>query len=1064
MKKNLQIIIRLFVVCFLLFISNHNLVGQTTWTATWTGKTNFYWTNPENWNPQTVPNANTDVIIPAGLTTYPVCLTGCTCRNIYIAAGARLEDQHLLTYTKAFVDISINTNRYVRITPPLKETYSGDFFTKEQGGDWSNLTPAQYKPTDGKNGKNRVYPGATYQSIFSETSTQRGNYGETAVSEFVSGWANPKNALNTEYKPLQAIDVWVDTKEDGVATFHFPSGATTYNYYDQNGKKQSFGENTPRTAESGRFVYDNAYANGIYDIEYDRNNVAGDPAFALGNPAMAYMDVTEFLRLNGGSNISPYLYRHSEVSLGRGTETLLYYNKTTNTLYKVNSTNETSSTNIVDANDARNYIAPARAFRVVSIPTEPRLIGQYSCTYSYPAMQLNRRTYDHQGWWRWEWSNHSASIPASTESHTLTIRLKEGPSNQVILSNFAGRGDAVGTVTRTDENNGFITITNGTYVNYLGSDWHNSNNVFAYGAKSNTHTFTPTNIINNYTDGVQYTYYQPSDADVSATGYDYYTQYATNLNYDIIIDYTIADNGALSLSLRNGFAIYNQELKNGTKRTQVVKKDVFKDGERSIDKKNNTTRGNLVAWWVYNNMTATKNTKAEEDVFILPAALGNYSVYTRFENTENAPNGVDANRDENTNFHMTIRRYGNSYDQVTISGFYPGHDSYVMGTISNDGGTYKLTIPDGQLVKKNSATDNTQNYYLYGSLGIGYNNRRTNEAIRLNWNGSQWETPSTIAAQYHAQVSLGNGKQPDANNPGFYWYQYKNSVNILILNLYEATTEENAVGTPPPSQETTLKQVALRFTPDMFKANPTITSGASLAPRRQGQKDSVTSPIVNIRATGEGVSGNTLIVVDSTARNAFSMAEDAPLFDVADYNFCIATLAGEQIVGVNALKELDIVPLYIQGDVQSVTLHFDNIEALGDYVELYDALTEDSLRIMPGQCSIDLELFDGDEAGRFFLRKGVSNTPEKPEGPATEIETPNTETTLQAWSPMKGVAVIHTNDVPRDARLWVIDMSGRVVHNAPAQSLHTVRNLTTGVYVLRVGTPTEHRETKLTVQ
>ena len=366
-------------------------------------------------------------------------------------------------------------------------------------------------------------------------------------------------------------------------------------------------------------------------------------------------------------------------------------------------------------------------------------------------------------------------------------------------------------------------------------------------------------------------------------------------------------------------------------------------------------------------------------------------------------------------------------------------------------------------MKKNSETDNTKNYYLYGSRGVGSNNRRTNEAITFNWDGTNWKTPSTTTAQYHAQVSLGNGQQPSGSNPGFYWYKYENNVNILILSRYSITTEDNAVGTPPPSQETTVTQVALRFTPDMFKANPTITSGASLAPRRQGQKDTVTSPIVNIRATGEGVSGNTLIVVDSTARNDYSMAEDAPLFDVQDYEFCLATLAGEQVVGVNVVKNLDIIPLYIQSKEQILTLHFENIEALGEEIELYDALTEDSVLITPGTCSIDIDLLDSEEAGRFFLRRRVSQAPVVPEGPATELPS-TTETTLQAWSPMKGVAVVHAVNITKDAQVYVIDMNGRIVHQAPVVPLHTVRGLSTGTYIIKVGTPTNHQEIKLLVE
>ena len=247
------------VFCIAMIALTTDVWGQSTWT----GKTDANWNNGANWDKNTVPTATTDVIIPAGKTRYPECTASSACHYIYLEAGARLGNQHLLSYEKAFVDVSIPTNRYVRITPPLKETYSGDFFTKEQGGVWNgNFTAASYEPTEGLDGKNRVYPGATYQRVFSETSYQRGNYGETAVSSFSRNWSDPKNALNTEYKALQGLEVWVDdgytgeSDNSGTATFRFPSEETEYLYFDQHGKAQRFGETTARSAESGKFVWD----------------------------------------------------------------------------------------------------------------------------------------------------------------------------------------------------------------------------------------------------------------------------------------------------------------------------------------------------------------------------------------------------------------------------------------------------------------------------------------------------------------------------------------------------------------------------------------------------------------------------------------------------------------------------------------------------------------------------------------------------------------------------------------------------------------------------------------
>ena len=1075
MKKFLQITILFFCACFIGLISSQNLAAQTTWT----GKVSSDWNNAGNWTAG-VPNTSTDVIIPANCTTYPVLTSGNACCNIYMAAGARLGNQHLLTYTKAFVDISVNTNRYVRITPPLKETYAGDFFTKEQGGEWTNLAPAQYKPTDGPNGKNRIHPGGTYQSLFSETSTQRGNYGETAVSTFTSGWADPKNALNTKYKALQALDVWVDTKEDGVATFHFPSQETTYYYYDQNGKKQSFGETTPRTAESGRFVYDNAYANGVMDIsmlrfEKPEQNVN---MFALGNPAMAYLDIAAFLHINSSeqANTTPYVYRHNEQSLGRGNESILYYKD--NTLYVIDNT----SSQVTSSNE-KYYVAPAHGFHVINLPTE-KLAGEYSCTYSYPAMQLNRRKQSYKAFSGWQdWTNSIVSIPASNESHTLTIKPNESNPNQVTLVNFAGKGTSINaTVKPTDENHGTITIANGTPILELNDgDWFNGNKqLYIYGCGSKTPTFTPASMSGStYSQGAHY--YDYIATAITNSRYAYYTQYAVNLDNAIFIDYTIANNGTISLSLRNAFAIYNQELKNKSisSNTIVKKKNFAKNstetsiGGNADGTKDNTNRGDLVAWWVYNDMTGTQtrrtlpNELTEEVDFILPEALGTYtSDVKRAEKSVSIyyslPDGVEANCKTYSNRTETFEADGTatitllpvegSYDQVDIFGFYPGSTESIKGKISKSGASYYLTIASRQLVKRNGGS---QDYYFHAD-----ESGNLKDQLKLTWDVANKKWYTVTSESWAVQISYLN-QDPKGDKQGFFWRTGTSVWPPYPTAVYlqkEPDTEQNVPTTYPE-----VTSLSLRFTPDMFKANPTITSGASLAPRRQGQEDAVTSPIVNIRATGEGVSGNALIVVDSTARNDYSMAEDAPLFDVHDYEFCFATLAGEQVVGVNVVRELDIIPLYIQSQEQMLTLHFENIEALGGAVELYDALTEDSVLITPGSCSIDIDLLDSESAGRFFLRRRVSQAPTLPEGPATELPAAM-ETTLQAWSPMKGVAVVHVGNTEKDAQIYVIDMNGRIVHQAPVVPLHTVRAIYTGTYIIKVGTPANHQEIKLLVE
>jgi len=61
-------------------------------TSTWTGNVNTNWNNSNNWLPKTIPGTNSKVIIPEGLTNYPV-ISGANAfaASITINAGASLK-------------------------------------------------------------------------------------------------------------------------------------------------------------------------------------------------------------------------------------------------------------------------------------------------------------------------------------------------------------------------------------------------------------------------------------------------------------------------------------------------------------------------------------------------------------------------------------------------------------------------------------------------------------------------------------------------------------------------------------------------------------------------------------------------------------------------------------------------------------------------------------------------------------------------------------------------------------------------------------------------------------
>ena len=72
----------LFIIC----VSCSFVYAQT-----WTGTTNTSWDTPSNWSSGTIPNAASNITIPASLTNYPVLQTDVTINGIVMAAGSSLD-------------------------------------------------------------------------------------------------------------------------------------------------------------------------------------------------------------------------------------------------------------------------------------------------------------------------------------------------------------------------------------------------------------------------------------------------------------------------------------------------------------------------------------------------------------------------------------------------------------------------------------------------------------------------------------------------------------------------------------------------------------------------------------------------------------------------------------------------------------------------------------------------------------------------------------------------------------------------------------------------------------
>ncbi|MDR2040984.1 MAG: FG-GAP-like repeat-containing protein [Tannerella sp.] len=119
---------------------------QTPAQMRWTGLVSHDWHDPNNWvevhpsyeTPVSwLPSPCTDVEIPGGLPRYPELRDSAACRKVILRDRAMLANPHVLKYESAEVEIrlgSLERDRYVMWSAPLKQMYSGDYHFKDVNG------------------------------------------------------------------------------------------------------------------------------------------------------------------------------------------------------------------------------------------------------------------------------------------------------------------------------------------------------------------------------------------------------------------------------------------------------------------------------------------------------------------------------------------------------------------------------------------------------------------------------------------------------------------------------------------------------------------------------------------------------------------------------------------------------------------------------------------------------------------------------------------------------------------------------------------------------------------
>lgn len=530
-------------------------------TRTWKGNSGdngAKWTVAANWVENAVPTADDDVVIPSGRTVYPVLTAPASCHYIYFdvqlmnateLTSARLEGQHYLTYVKAFADVTITANRYVRVTSPLQNTYTGDYFTKHQTlnttGWTDHFADATYDAVSGSVYQegvtvNRALRG-TYYSFYSSDYQILNPFSGYVVNTVVNQWGDPVNGLGTEILPATSFDVWVNNgatrtsstiDKDGAVTFHFPSNTGVYYYFEDNGNFSRYRDpSRVDHSKAGRFAYGDENKEQLNVTLTHKGN---SMMYAVGNPAFAYMDVAEFINANQKS-IAPYVYKYVQGEAGtRGTERIYYYNydQTPHKLYLINTNYDnstSSSTETLDNHQKANitgkteitknhreaYFNAAEGFRVIGgsvafVCDEPDLVGVYNNATFRIADAVRSKYYnlnsDGTAGSRISKNNggSDSDIPllkAKETTFTYAISTTDDPA-YVRLNNFLNRGSVLAKIVQTvPGKSGQLVIEDGQAIMAVFQG-----NLVTLNSSGNYTASTSTTWSTNYADYWDYTH------------------------------------------------------------------------------------------------------------------------------------------------------------------------------------------------------------------------------------------------------------------------------------------------------------------------------------------------------------------------------------------------------------------------------------------------------------------------------------------------------------------------------------------------------------------------------
>lgn len=285
------------------------------------------------------------------------------------------------------------------------------------------------------------------------------------------------------------------------------------------------------------------------------------------------------------------------------------------------------------------------------------------------------------------------------------------------------------------------------------------------------------------------------------------------------------------------------------------------------------------------------------------------------------------------------------------------------------------------------------------------------------------------------------------NFPSWYYTTSINTFNSTSWNFFV-----NYQGTKPATDVTIFGQddnvaadkekINLTFTPEMFDAPVTMPAPAPIqkGPRKTA---ALGSTIASVNANYNNYNVNTFIKRDNGASNGYKRSEDAALFDLNNEVFTLASLSGSQVVAINTINDTTAAQLYLTGVNGNVELVFDNLEALGENVRLFDANDSTERPLNGNHDNVTVNFGVNDSPLRYSL---VWDYAPIISGNETLVDLDFT-----VFSPAKGEVKVMSGDMMNNVRLY--NAAGQLVKSIAANSNDaSFSALLPGIYVVEIYT------------